>query len=361
MRVSRRTSAPTRLSVTIRDVARAAGVSTTTVSHVINQTRPVAPETRASVLSAIRELKYYKNSSARLLVRGHSDAFGLIISDIENPFYPELIKSFERSCHAEHVELILGMTNFERDGAESAVRRMIEDKVRGVAIMTTEFDPKQVNRLIERNIPVVRLSDARVRSSQSNVFIDYSNGVREALDHLVELGHRRVSIVHRPPRVLSAKSYRDLLVEAVRQHGMELVSCIEAEGRPAGGVGAVQQILSGKIRPTAILCGNDLIAIGAAGEALRRGWRVPEELSVLGSDDIALAAYGHPRLSTVRVHRDELGVQAYAILQELLQNPGKGGVSREVSTEFVQRDSTGPMQDPVPDNRQNCATSVKNA
>lgn len=332
------------MTVTMRHVARAAGVSITTVSHVLNDTRPIAPATRKRVLRAIRDLNYYKNSSARLLVRGFSDAFGLIISDIENPFFPQLIKGFEQACHAEHLELILGMTNYEQKSADAAVRRMIEDKVRGVAIMSTDFDSRLVDRLLDRNIPVVRLNGSRLKHNQSSVRIDYSTGVQQALEHLISLGHRNVAIVHRPLQVLSAKRYRQLLVHAVRERDMRLISCIEVESRPAGGVAAVQEMISKKIYPTAILCGNDLMAIGAMGEALRSGWRVPEDVSIIGSDDIALAAYGHPRLSTVRVHKDEVGIRAFRLLQQMLADPANQGMAVDVTTQFLCRDSSGPAR-----------------
>lgn len=332
------------MTVTMRHVAQAAGVSITTVSHVLNDTRPIAPATRRRVLRAMRDLNYYKNSSARLLVRGFSDAFGLIISDIENPFFPQLVKGFEQACHEDHLEMILGMTNYRQKDAEAAVRRMIEDKVRGVAIMSTDFDPKLADRLIDRNIPVVQLDGSRLKRNQSSVRIDYSTGVHEALEHLASLGHREAAIIHRPLQVLSAKRYRQLLVSAVEERGMRLVSCIEVENRPTGGAAAVREMLSKKIHPTAILCGNDLMAIGAVGEALRSGWRVPEDVSIVGSDDIVLAAYGHPRLSTVRVHKDEVGVSAFQLLQQMLDSETSEGSALDVTTQFLARDSSGPAR-----------------
>jgi len=332
------------MTATMRHVARAAGVSITTVSHVLNETRPIAPATRRRVLRAIRELNYYKNNSARLLVRGYSDAFGLIVSDIENPFFPQLIKGFEEACHAEHLELILGMTNYEGKSADAAVRRMIEDKVRGVAIMTSEFDLKLVNRLIDRGIPVVRLNDRRLRRNQSSVRIDYSAGVRQAFEHLVAHGHKEAAIVHRPLEVLSARQYEQLLMRTAQELGVRVVSCLEVDSNPTGGMQAVQQLLRKRIYPTAILCGNDLVAIGAMGEALRSGWRVPEDVSIIGSDDISFGAYGHPRLSTVQVHKNEVGLRAFRLLQQMLEHKSNEGIAVDVTTQFLARESSGPAR-----------------
>ncbi|HTW82273.1 MAG TPA: LacI family DNA-binding transcriptional regulator [Terracidiphilus sp.] len=333
-----------KITVKMQDVARAANVSITTVSHVVNDTRPIAPATRARVLKAIKKLNYYKNSSARLLVRGYSDAVGLIISDIENPFYPQLIKGFERACQAERLELILGMTNYTRPNAEASVRRMIEDKVRGVAIMSTEFDPKLVERLLDRNMPVVRLDDPQLRHNQSSVHIDYSAGVEQAVEHLASLQHRDVAIIHRPQKVLSARRYRQSLIDAVERHGMRLLSCIEQESHPAGGIAGIQELVANKIYPSAILCGNDLIAIGAMGEASRLGWQIPRDVSIIGSDDIAFAVYGHPPLSTVRVQKDEVGLCAFRLLQQMFEDKKNRGSAVNISTQFIPRGSTAPAR-----------------
>ena len=332
------------MTITMHDVAEAANVSITTVSHVLNGTRPIAPETRKRVMKAIKDLNYYKNTSARLLVRGYSNALGLIISDIENPFYPQLIKGFERACHAEHLELVLGMTNYEQINAEATVRRMIEDKVRGVAVMTSQFDSRLVDRFLDRDTPVVRLNDSRLQHNKSNVHVDYSRGVLQAVDHLESLGHRSIAIIHGPLKVLSAKRYRKLLIDVVRQHDMQVVDCVEVENRPTGGAAAIQQMRARKIHPTAIICGNDLIAIGAMGEALRSGWHIPHDISIIGSDDIAFAAYGHPPLSSIGIPKDEIGLCAFQLLQQMLTDKENQGTEVAVTTQFTPRESSGPAR-----------------
>lgn len=330
------------MTVTMQDVAKAANVSITTVSHVLNNTRPIAPETRKRVLKAVQALDYYKNTSARMLVRGFSNAFGLIISDIENPFFPQLIKGFERACHAEKLELVLGMTNYEESSAEATVRRMIEEKVRGVAVMTSQFEAKLVDRLLDREIPVVRLNDSRLKHNKSNVHIDYSKGVLQAAKHLRALGHKKIGIIHGPLTVLSAKRYRKLLIDIIQHNGMEVVDCAEVESRPTGGAAAIQRMYARRLRPTAVICGNDLIAIGALGEALRLGWRVPEDISIIGSDDIAFAAYTHPPLSSIGIPKGEVGLSAFRALQQMLADPLNRGSETAVPTQFVVRQSCGP-------------------
>jgi DNA-binding LacI/PurR family transcriptional regulator len=323
------------------DVARRAGVSVSTVSHVMNETREIAPATRERVMRAIRELNYYKNNSARLLVRGHSDTIGLIISDIENPFLPELVKSFERAASAAGLELLLGMTNYDRKKAEAAVRRMIENRVRGVAVMTSQLDGELVDRLSQAEVPVVLLDSPRAERFRGRLSIDNSSGVAMAVDHLDRMGHREVGIVHGPQRVVSAMRYFEALQGAIAECGMKLVGSLEGGGGPEGGAHGAQVLLSMKRAPTAILCGNDLTAIGAIGMAMRMGLSVPDDLSIIGCDDIAMASYSQPTLSTVRIPRDAIGQEAFQLLDKMSSSKGRRGGQAVVSTSFIARASSG--------------------
>src|SRR5271166_2288603 len=173
----------------MQDVAARAGVSVTTVSHVLNSTRPVAHATRDRVLSAARELNYYKNASARLLARGRSDAYGLIISDIENPFFAELIKAFEIACLEKGMTTLLSTTNYNTEQARKAVRRMIESKVAGVAVLTSQLDAELIEELIASSTPMVLLDGEKILPGRSSVHVDQHPGAFQAVQHLRELGH----------------------------------------------------------------------------------------------------------------------------------------------------------------------------
>ena len=323
------------------DVAKRAGVSVTTVSHVMNETREIAPKTKERVLKAIKDLNYYKNNSARLLVRGCSDLVGLIISDVENPFLPALIKSFDRAASAAGMDVLLGMTNYEPKKAESAVRRMIESRVRGVAVMTSQIDGRLIETMVQANVPVAALDLAKIGKGRSSVTLDYSTGAREAIDHLYTNGHRSVGIIHGPGRIISAARYEEVLRSTIREYGMTLVAAVEGDTRPEGGAAGAEQLLRGRRLPTAILCGNDLTAIGAMGAASRLGISVPGEISVIGSDDIAMAAYSYPSLSTVRIPRDAIGHEAFRLLEVMHGPPLKRGIKTCIGTSFIARGSSG--------------------
>ena len=331
------------MPVLMVDVAKHAGVSVTTVSHVINQTREIAPQTRERVLAAIRQLRYYKNTSARLLVRGKSDIVGLIVSDIENPFLPPLVKSFDRACAAAGLELLLGMTNYEPRKAEAAVHRMIESRVRGVAVMTSQIDGRLIDALVQADVPVVALDLQRTGKGRSSLSIDYAAGSTEAVDHLYLQGHRRVALIRGSSRILSACRYADVLASTVEEYGMKLVRSVEADASSEDGARAATELLQSKHPPTAILCGTDLIAIGALGAAAHLGLRVPHDLSIIGSDDIAMASYSHPPLSTVRIPRDAMGHEAFRLLENISSPPLRRGVEARIATSFVARASSGPV------------------
>jgi len=329
------------MAVLMIDVAKRAGVSVTTVSHVMNETREIAPATRARVIKAIQDLHYYKNNSARLLVRGHSDTIGLIISDIENPFLPELVKSFERAATAVGLELLLGMTNYEQRKAEAAVKRMIESRVRGVAIMTSQLDGQLIDRMLQAELPVVMLDSPRAGRFRGGLSIDYSAGIVPAVDHLHRHGHTEVAIIHGPLHVVSASRYFELPREAIAECGMKLLGAIEGDGGAESGARGAQVLLSMKRLPTAILCGNDLTAIGTLGMATRLGKSVPGDLSIIGCDDIAMASYSQPSLSTVRIPRDTMGQEAFRLLDKMVASKSRRGGEAVVAASFIARGSSG--------------------
>jgi LacI family transcriptional regulator len=325
----------------MRDVAKKSGVSITTVSHVLNETRPVAEETRERVLRAAAELNYFKNTSARLLVRGQSDLLGLIISDIENPFYPELIKSFERACTQDRLEMLLCATNYDRQQAENALRRMLENRVQGVAVMTSQFDQDLEKHLIDKRIPLVRLGSPPARQFRANIALDYRQGSREALQHLTELGHREVALLTGPRSQVSVREQTQAMVAEMKRLRLKPFRIVQGHDLPESGAQAVRDLLRASPRPTAILCGNDRMAIGALGAAAELGFRVPHDVSIVGADDVWMTRYCHPPLSTIRIPRDVLGQLAFDVLMKMLRSKRKLGSEHVLSTHLVRRGSTG--------------------
>lgn len=326
----------------MEDVAERAKVSVATVSHVVNKTRYVAPETRDRVLKAIQDLNYYKDAHARRLAIGQSDFFGLIVSDIENPFFPELIKSFESAALDRGFDLMLSNTNYDPRRTQQAVRKMIENKVRGVAVMTSEFNPALTAELTANRVAVVILDQGDMQPYTSCIRVNYSEGIHEAIQHLVDLGHREIAFIAGPQSLRSAVTRRKAAADALRKHEVEAAPIIEANHRAEGGISAVETLLKSGRFPTAILCSNDLMAIGAMSAIQEAGLRVPEDVSVVGFDDIYFARLARPPLTTVNLPRERVGALAFQALQRIVRSKNSMGAEYSVDTQLVVRKSTGP-------------------
>lgn len=324
----------------MEDVAKQAGVSVTTVSHVVNRTRHVAPKTRRRVLETIRQLSYYKDAHARRLARGHSDFLGLIVSDICNPFFPEVIRSFETAALAKGLDLLLCNTDYDPKRTEAAMRKMIENKVRGVAVMISEWGTALARELAAHQVAVVFLDVGTVGKYTSNIRVDYSQGIHEAIDYLAALGHKDFAFIAGPQTLRPAVTRQKAFVHALSQRGLATHRILEGNHKADGGIRAVQALLAHRPLPTAILCSNDFTAVGALHALQHAGIQVPQEVSVVGLDNIELAAYAAPPLTTISLSRQFVGQLAFQALQKILTSKRRMGAEYVVETPLVVRQST---------------------
>lgn len=328
--------------MSIKQVAFRTGLSTATVSRVINQSGLVKPGTAEKVRRAVRELGYYPNTQARALALGKSRMFGLIISDIVNPFFPEVVKSFEFAAIQSGYEVIVANTDYSSERMGVCVRRMIERQVDGVAILTSEIDPRLLNELCDRRLPIVFLDVGKSGPLISNIRVDYSKGIAEAVRHIVSLGHERIGFISGPVTLKSALTRRSAFMDCMSKSGVTGRGRIVVEGnhKVDGGQIAMTGLLSSPVRPTAVLTSNDLSAIGALGAIHRAGLRVPEDISVIGFDDIELSQFTQPPLTTIRLSRDEVGRKAFDALFRAVEGARHPGHDIKVSTCLVLRQST---------------------
>ncbi len=328
----------------IKDVAREAGVSTATVSHVINKTRYVSEETRERVLRAIERLNYYPNANARRLSSGRSYTLGLLMSDISNPFFPELVKGFETAAFERGYDLILSNTNYDAERTAHYVRRIIESKVAGVALMVSEFDRPLIVDLVRRRVCVVLLDHGAVGQCMSKIEVDYAGGIEQAILHLLTLGHNQIAYVGGPPWLPSASKRLQAFCSSAARHLPEMGQPVLYEGDFGleGGRRAARELLSTGASPSAVVVANDLMALGFVQECHSAGLQVPHDISVVGFDDIAFAALSDPPLTTVCLPRTELGRQAFKALVACIEHPERQGIEIKVPTYLVVRASTGP-------------------
>jgi len=330
--------------VDIRDVARRAKVSTATVSRTVNQVATVDAQLAKRVWKAIEELGYYPNRSARALVSGRSHVFGLIVSEITNPFFPEIVQTFENLAVEHHYEILLTSTVHDPKRMELAVRRMIEGRVDGVAILTFGMEDNLLEHLRFRNLPLVFVDIGPKAPRVSNIRVDYADGIRQAVQHLAALRHERIAFVTGPLRLRSAVARRDAFEAAMREIGLPVRSSyiVEGDHRLEGGKIALQQLSELRERPTALMCSNDMTAIGVMREAFELGIRVPQDLSVIGFDDIRMAEFMTPPLTTIQMSQSELAKLAFeALLKEVKrENPSLDGSEYTLRTHLVLRSST---------------------
>jgi DNA-binding LacI/PurR family transcriptional regulator len=334
----------------IREVAERAKVSIATVSRTINNVPTVNPRLAKRVWQVIRELNYVPNPQARALVSGRSGILGLIVSEITNPFFPELIQGFEDVCIENGYEILVSSTNYEPPRMAHCIRRMLQRKAEGVAIMTFGIEEPLLGQLKDRNIPMVFVDVGPDGPGVSTVNVDYHKGIRQGVQHLAALGHRQIGFISGPRRLHSAQSRLAAFTRSLEECGLKPNPAwmVEGDHTMEGGMRALETLLTARDLPTAIMCSNDMTAIGVLHKAYRAGLRVPHDLSLVGFDDVHLAEVIIPPLTSIRMSRIDLARAAVSALRAHIEgtNPHQ---KFQVDTQLVVRETTdyprGAMQD----------------
>ncbi len=328
----------------IREIAKLARVSTATVSRVLNGVPTVNPKLAKRVLDAADQRGYVPNTQARALVSGKSRTFGLVVSEITNPFFPQIVETFGNLAVANGYEMLLASTGNDLKRMELAVRRMIERRVDGVAILTFGMEDSLLADLRVRKVPLVGVVVGPTVPGVTNIRIDYRNGIRQAVQHLAALRHQRIAFVTGPLRLMSAMARKTAFEESMREIGLEAPPefLVEGDHTVEGGVAALGRLVRLAKRPTAILCSNDMTAIGVIREAYELQINVPNQLSVVGFDDIHLAQFVTPPLTTVQMSQSELATFAFQALLAARERPAQARQSNEcvLVTSLVLRKST---------------------
>jgi LacI family transcriptional regulator len=326
----------------IREIARRAKVSTATVSRAINRVPTVDPQLAKRVWKVVDELGYYPNTQARALVSGRSRLFGLIVSEITNPFFPEIVQTFENQAVENNYEILVTSTVHDPKRMESSVRRMIERRVDGVAILTFGMEDSLIEHLRFRKVPLVFVDVGPDVPGIANIRINYQNGIRQAVQHLAALRHTRIAFITGPPHLKSALARREAFKMSMTEIGLSPELIVVGDHRMEGGMRALVELTSLSDRPTAVLCSNDMTAIGVMREAYDQEIKIPDDLSVIGFDDIRLAEFTIPPLTTVQMSQMELAKIAFhALLTEVQrESPATERSEYDLSTGLVLRHST---------------------
>jgi DNA-binding LacI/PurR family transcriptional regulator len=287
---------------------------------------------------------YHPSTLARSLVSGRTRILGLIVSNITNPFFPEIIQSFENAAVELNYEILLVSTRHNRERMETSVRRMIERRVDGVAVLTSGMKEEVLRQLQDRKVPLVLVDTDSSFPGASNLRVDYQHGIRQAVQHLAALRHRRIAFITGPLTLRSSLIRKLAFENALHEIRMHVNPHLVVEGDHTmeGGMRAFQKLMERRLHPSAIMCSNDISAIGVMREAFERGIKVPEELSVIGFDDVPIARSTIPPLTSVRISGAKMGRLAFEALMAALQRGRCSEADTEyvVNTELVLRSST---------------------
>lgn len=326
----------------IAAVARKAGVSTATVSRVLNSSNKVREDTAARVRAAIEDLNYRPNSSARCLRSGRSNLYGIIVSDIRNPFFPDLIEHFESLATHHGIDVTIANTGYSEQRLVAAVRRFLERGTDGLVIFTSEVSAAAIQLLRSTEVPVVFLNQPALARDFHTVTVDYIQGFVEAIEHLRMLGHQKIGFIAGPVSLSSANRRREAFLAAVKSCNLSLKNdwIFEGDHRLTGGRYAAERLFSMRDAPTALVCSNDMTAIGFLETANRLERSVPDEISLIGFDDLFLCEVVYPALTTLHLSRKEIATRAFYLLQS-----GRSGNAEHqpavISPYLVTRASTG--------------------
>ncbi|GAA0484689.1 MULTISPECIES: HTH-type transcriptional repressor PurR [Tatumella] len=336
---------------TIKDVAKRAGVSTTTVSHVINQTRFVAETTRKAVWEAIKELHYSPSAVARSLKVNNTKTLGLLSTSLEAPYFAEIVEAIEKKCFEHGYTLILGNAHNDLQKQRAYLSMMARKRVDGLLVLCAEYPQELLDMLEEnRNIPMVVMDWGMSRGDFTDTVLDNAfRGGYMAGRYLIERGHRDIGCIpgqmERNTGGGRLAGFLKALEEAGITHCEEWT--VQGDFEPESGYLAMQKILAQPRLPTAVFCGGDIMAMGAICAADEQGLRVPQDISIIGYDNVRNARYFTPALTTIHQPKSELGEKALDMLLDRIVNKREEPQTIEVYPSLIERRSVadGPFHD----------------
>ena len=306
--------------VNIKDVARAAGVSMSTVSRVINNSASVIPEKRQAVLAAMDNLKYQPNSLARALVNSRSDCIGLLVGEIDSPFFGQLMAGVHRVVMAAGKHVIVTAGYHQADQERSAIRFMQERRCDGLVIHSKALPDAEIIELIERGVPVTLVNRLIPGHEARSVYLDNEFGAYLATRHLIRNGHQNIAYVGTNIAIEDGQSRVAGYQRALSEAGIELDErkIVKAFPDEEGGNYAMSEVMARDLGITALFAYNDAMAAGAVMMLQDAGWDVPQQVSIVGFDDVILARIIKPHLTTIRYPVNEMGaLAAQLVLHEL--------------------------------------------
>jgi len=339
-------------SVTMRDVAQEAEVAQSTVSHFLNGTAPVAIETQKKIIQAIRKLNYYPNVTARNFKQRKTNIIGLLIPDITNMFYAELAKGVIETAKEKNYNLLLYATDYQRRLEKDYIELIVSKQVDGVVVGYNLIDEKLWDKLKEARVPVSTIDVSPVNDFWPSVFLNNEEGIQQGLSYLVKIGHRQIAYLSEPPYALALVERQRAFLRLVRSLKLDFREnwiLVEKKQRKRVEIGFSlgEKLMSERPLPTAVMCSSDLVAVGAMKAFLSAGLKVPEDISIIGFDDILLCSYVHPSLTSIKQPKYDMGKIGIELLEEVIANrePREKEKRIVVNPSLVKRQSCRALND----------------
>ena len=327
---------------TIKDVAKLAGVSTSTVSHVLNKTRFVREDTCERVKLAVRELNYRPSSIARSLKGQKTRTLGMLVTTSRNPFFAEVVHEVERRCYERGYTLFLCNTEGDIHRMEANLDALEEKRVDGLLLLCSEVNDDVIKLLeAERSVPIVVFDWGPESDNVDRIYDNSPYGARLATEHLIAMGHTAIGCVTGPKGRRSAEERVEGFRASMGDAGLHVHNewIMEGDYECEGGVRAMQRLNDLAERPTALFVCNDMMAIGIISEASRLGISVPDDLSLVGYDDIYIARHAAPPLTTIHQPKGEIAAMAVDTLIDRLDSKRTKGMVIKIEPTLVERRS----------------------
>lgn len=329
-------------TATIKDVAREARVSVASVSRALNGGRGVTAETSERIREAAARLRYMPHAAARMLITRRTNTVGALLPDLYGEFFSELIRGIDLAARARGLHLLVSSSHDDADAAAAALRAM-QGRVDGLLLMSPHADAAFLQHNLPHGLPTVLMNTRLAGADYCALSVDNDGGARLMVEHLLALGHRRIVFVQGPSGNRDAAEREFGYREALVSHFPDSpVIMLPGDFSENSGYRAGQEVLAMRPRPDAVFAANDMMAIGCMAALREAGIRVPEEIAIGGFDDVPMARYVTPPLTTIQVHIAELGGQAMELLGEQIDNPNSemAGTHRRVAAKLVVRASS---------------------
>lgn len=337
------------MPVSIKDIAKEAGVSHTTVSRALRGSSLISEETTKRIQETAHKLGYLPSAAAQSLKTNRSQALGVIVTNVDDPYFSEILQGIEEVAQACSYSLFIAASQHDPERETMIVQAMRQHRVDGVIICSTTFSDEEGRHFSKYGIPIVVINNQAVEDYRYSIYHDDVDGSRQLTRHLIALGHRKIAYLGNSN---SGRTTQDRLAgfrQEMESAGLPMPDCYVYElpgSKPEKSVIAVDHFLSLPNRPTAIVCFNDMLAIGVLKNLQRRGVRVPEEISVTGFDNIIFSSYTNPALTTFDQPKRFIGQKAAELMLSLMNSTSKLSMPEQkiqiLKGKLLVRESTAP-------------------